>query len=427
MKITIATFGSRGDVQPNLALALGLRRAGHMPTLVASPDLAGWIRSYGVDVQPMRFNVQEKMRSPEIAALLKSRNILYQLRTLRRVMDDLVGGVLDDTLQAAQEADFLVLPITECGGTDIAARRGIPMAHASFSPMYPPTRAFPSFFLPFQLSLGGRCNLLTYSLFLRAAWPFLGGSFNRWRAARFGLPPWRSMKEMFDARRGLGTPWLYAYSPQVLPKPPDWEEIHHVTGYWFLDAPPDWQPPAELTHFLESGPPPVYVGFGSMSDKDPERQTRMALRALELSGQRGILSTGWGGVARLQTPGNVFYVDDVPHSWLFPRMAAVVHHGGAGTTGAGFRAGVPSLIAPFAGDQHAWARRAVKLGVGPRMQGAKSLTAEGLAAAINAAIHDPELRSRAASLGGKIRAEDGVARAVEVIERHADEYNQRKM
>ena len=100
----------------------------------------------------------------------------------------------------------------------------------------------------------------------------------------------------------------------------------------------------------------MYIGFGSMSDKDPERQTRTALRALELSGQRGILSTGWGGVARLDTSAKVFFVDDVPHSWLFPRMAAVVHHGGAGTTGAGFRAGVPSLIAPFAGDQEGLGR-----------------------------------------------------------------------
>jgi sterol 3beta-glucosyltransferase len=152
----------------------------------------------------------------------------------------------------------------------------------------------------------------------------------------------------------------------------------------------------------------------------------VAVRALELSGQRGILSTGWGGVARLQTPANVIFVDDVPHGWLFPRMAAVVHHGGAGTTGAAFRAGVPSLIAPFAGDQQAWADRAMRLGVGPRMQGAKNLTAEGLAAAIGTAVNDRGLRARAASLGEKIRSENGVARTVEVIERHADEYNRRQ-
>jgi sterol 3beta-glucosyltransferase len=208
----------------------------------------------------------------------------------------------------------------------------------------------------------------------------------------------------------------------VLPKPPDWETVHHVTGYWSLDPQPDWEPSAELARFLDSGPPPVYIGFGSMSDKDPERRARTALRALRLAGQRGVISTGWGGVARLETPVEVLFVDDVPHGWLFGRTAAVVHHGGAGTTGAGLRAGVPSLIVPFAGDQHAWAERAVKLGVGPKMQDARSLTAEGLADAVRRAVGDAALRARAAALGERIRAEKGVDRAVEVIERHAAEF-----
>jgi sterol 3beta-glucosyltransferase len=425
LKITIATFGSRGDTQPNLALALELQRAGHRTTLVVPPDLAGWVRSYGVDIRPMDFNVQEFMRKPEIAALLKSRNILRQLRTIRHVMDTLAGGALDDTMQAARDADFLVLPITECGGVDIATRLGLPMAYASLSPMYPPTRAFPSFFFPGPRSMGGRLNRLTYSIFMHATWPFLGGSFNRWRADRFNLAPWRSMREMFDARRGFGTPWLFAYSPLLVPKPPDWEGVHQVTGYWFLDAQPDWRPPVELARFLENGSPPVYIGFGSMSDKDPERQARMALRALKLAGQRGVISTGWGGVARLEAAADVLFVDDVPHSWLFPRMAAVVHHGGAGTTGAGLRAGVPSLIAPFAGDQYAWSDRAVKLGVGPKMGDIKSLTAEKLARAINDAVNDSGMRAKAAALGENIRAENGAARAVEVIERHAAEFKNR--
>jgi sterol 3beta-glucosyltransferase len=425
VNVTIATFGSRGDTQPQLALALGLQRAGHRALLVAPCDLEGWIRPYGVAVHPMQFSVREFMRRPDVVALFKSRNMVRQFRTVRRVLDTLVGGVLDDTLQAARDADFLVLPITECGGVDIATARGIPMAYASLQPMYPPTRAFPSFFLPFRFSSCGRINRLTYSVFLRVSWPFLGGSFNRWRTARFGLPPWRTMREMLDARRGFGTPWLYAFSPQAVPKPPDWEDIHQITGYWFLDAAPGWKPPDGLLRFLESGPPPVYIGFGSMSDKDPERQARMALRALELSGQRGVISTGWGGIARLETTADVFFVDDVPHSWLFPRMAAVVHHGGAGTTGAGLRSGVPSLIAPFAGDQYAWADRAAKLGVGPRMADAKNLTAEKLARAIRTAVNDAGIRTKAAAVGERIRAENGVARAVELIERHADDFRRR--
>jgi UDP:flavonoid glycosyltransferase YjiC (YdhE family) len=162
-----------------------------------------------------------------------------------------------------------------------------------------------------------------------------------------------------------------------------------------------------------------------MSHGNPERQTRLALRALELSGQRGVLLTGWGGLTRHATPPNVFVVDNVPHAWLFPRMAAVIHHGGAGTTGAGLRAGVPSILTAFAGDQMAWAERVVKLGVGPRVPGIKQLTAEKLAEAMQTAVTDSALRARAAALGEKIRAEYGVGRAVEVIERHAAGFSPR--
>lgn len=219
--------------------------------------------------------------------------------------------------------------------------------------------------------------------------------------------------------RRLGTPWLYGFSPHVIPKPADWDDDQHVLGYWFLDPPPAWQPSPDLLRFLESGPPPIYIGFGSMSHEDPERQTRLALRALELSGQRGLLATGWGGLTHQTAPANVFFVDNVPHAWLFPRMAAVVHHGGAGTTSASLRAGVPSIIAAFAGDQAAWADRIGQLGVGLPVGNVKKLTAEKLADAIRMAVTDSALRTRAATLGEKICAEDGVARAVEMIERHA--------
>jgi sterol 3beta-glucosyltransferase len=173
---------------------------------------------------------------------------------------------------------------------------------------------------------------------------------------------------------------------------------------------------------LESGPPPIYIGYGSMNAGDGEEKARLVLRALELSGQRGLLLTGWGGLARVAAAPHVLYIDNVPHDWLFPRMAAVVHHGGAGSTGAGLRAGVPSLITPVAADQYAWAAQVVKSGVGPQAPELKSLTAEKLAGAIRMAVNDSDLRTRAAQLGEKIRAENGVAQAVDIIERHATQF-----
>ncbi len=424
MKITICTFGSRGDTQPYVALAVGLRQAGHAVTLVASasPAVAEWIRSYGIQVHPLRFSIQEYMQLPSQRDSLKGRNVLRMLRGFRSGFQTYLAEVMEECRQAAQDADFVVLSSITSIGVDIASRQGIPAAIASLQPLFPPTRAFPMFMLPLRSSFGGGYNLLTHSLYMRAGWLFVGGLLNHWRTTGMGLPPWRSMREMVATFGDNGTPWLYGYSPQVLPKPPDWANNLHVTGYWFLDAQPDWEPPAELVRFLESGPPPVYIGFGSVSEKDPQRLTRLALRALELSGQRGVLLTGWGSVARLPTSANVFYADDVPHSWLFPRMAAVVHHGGAGTTAAGLRAGVPSLITPFQLDQYAWADRVVKFGVGLRVADRKRLTAQHLAQVIHTAVTDSGLRARAADLGTRIRAENGVARAVEVIERHAADF-----
>ncbi|MBN1431123.1 MAG: glycosyltransferase family 1 protein [Anaerolineae bacterium] len=422
MKITICALGSRGDTQPFLALAVGLQQAGHRVTLAATHNFAEWIRSQGVTAYPVRHNPQEDMQDPEIQAAIKGRNWLRQLPVLRDKLNAILSEMMDDCWQAAEDAEFVIVNTIAYGGAEIASQRDIPMAFAALQPLYP-TRAFSSFAFPF--APGGRWNYLTHKLGLRLMWLMFGVPINHWRTTRFDVSPWRSFSEIFNARRDFDTPWLWGYSPLVVPKPPDWEDHHYVTGYWFLDAPSGWQPPAELACFLESGPPPVYMGFGSMSDKDPERQTRLALRALEITGQRGVLSTGWGGIARLATSASVFYIDDVPHGWLFPRMAAVVHHGGAGTTAAGLRAGVPGIITPYSGDQYGWARWVEKLGVGPRITDNKRLTAEKLAQAIDTAVNDSALRARAAALGDRIRAENGVARAAEVIERHSAEFNQR--
>ncbi len=188
-----------------------------------------------------------------------------------------------------------------------------------------------------------------------------------------------------------------------------------MTGYWFLDAAADWTPPAALMKFLNSGKPPVYIGFGSMGSRKPAATAALVLAALDRSGQRGILLSGWGGLSQANLPDTVLMVESIPHSWLFPRMAAVVHHGGAGTTAAGLRAGVPSIVIPFFGDQLFWGQRVAKLGVGTAPIPRKQLTVELLAQAIDRAVTDPVMIRQAANLGAKIQAEDGIAHAVAVI------------
>jgi sterol 3beta-glucosyltransferase len=421
MKILISTLGSRGDTQPYLALAVGLQQAGHQVTLAAPRSFMEWIQSYGVNAHPVRFNPHEVMQS-----MSKTKNPFQAMRFMREVVNTGVAQAQADCWQAAQDTDFLLQTGTGMNALEIASRRSIPVAFAYLVPM-PPTRAFPMFWLPFRTSLGGGYNYLTHRLVQRVLWNSMGKpTTNRWRT-RLGLPAWRSEAEMQNYARRLGVPSLYGYSSSVIPKPSDWDEDQHVTGYWFLDAQPDWQPPEDLLHFLESGPAPVYVGFGSMSHENPERQTRLALRALELSGQRGVLLTGWGGITPISAPSTIFFADNVPHAWLFGRMAAVVHHGGAGTTSAGLRAGVPNIITPFGGDQNAWADLVVKVGVGLQVPGIKKLTAEKLAEAIGTAVNDARMRANAAGLGEKIRAENGILRAVDLIEAHAADFGKRSL
>lgn len=426
MKITLCTSGSRGDVQPFLALAVGLQKAGHAVTLVTPPASTDWIRSYGVTAVPTRFDPQNFSKRPDVQAIIKSGNVFRMLGLMRDISADMVK-VMDDFWQATDGADFVVAGGAGLGGVEVASQRGVPLALAFLFPFAPATRAFPSFLLPFRFSLGGTYNWLTHRLFLLAAWPAFGGPLNQWRKARFGLHPWRSFSEMYKASRASGTPWLYGYSPKVLSKPEDWAEYQHITGNWFLDPPVDWRPPIDLLRFLEEWPPPVYVGFGSMRDEDPERLTRLTLQALKQTGQRGVLVTGWGGVTRLAPSANVLYVDDVPHEWLFPQMAVVVHHGGAGTTAAALRAGVPSIVIPFTADQFAWAGLVTQLAVGPKVSSMKNLTAAKLAEAIATTVNDSAMRAQAATLGEKIRAENGVARAVEIIERHAVEFKRKSL
>ncbi len=414
MKILISTLGSRGDTQPYLALAVGLKEAGHQVTLTAPLSFIEWIQSYGVNTHPVRFNPQEVMQS-----ITQTRNPLQAMLSMRKVMKTGLTEALEDCWQAAQETDFLIQTGTGSNALEIAAKRGIPVAFAYLMPMTP-TRAYPMFMLPFRFSLGKGYNYFTHTLIRRILWSVMGGpAINEWRA-HLGLTHWRSESEMHNYAHSLGTPSLYGYSPSLLPRPSDWDDDQHITGYWFLEAQPGWQPPEDLARFLLNGPPPVYVGFGSMSHENPERQTRLALRALDLSGQRGVLSTGWGGMKSISAQSNVFFTDNVPHSWLFPRMGAVVHHGGAGTTAAGLRAGVPNIITPFGGDQHSWADLVVKSGVGPHVPGIKRLTAEILSKTIRTTLNDSAMRARVAILSKKIRSENGIARAVEVIERHAE-------
>jgi sterol 3beta-glucosyltransferase len=212
---------------------------------------------------------------------------------------------------------------------------------------------------------------------------------------------------------------LYCYSAAVAPPPSDWGDWIDVTGYWFLDRSKEWTPPTALTAFLEDGPPPVYIGgFGSMTNRAPGELARAVAQALSMTGLRAIVLTGWGGLSADELPPGIFAIDWIPFDWLLPRVAAVVHHGGCGTTAASLRAGVPTVVIPSFLDQFFWGKRVFELGAGPRPIPRKRLEAETLAAALRLAATNTDMRDRASQLGKRIRAENGVARAVAAFDRH---------
>jgi UDP:flavonoid glycosyltransferase YjiC (YdhE family) len=232
------------------------------------------------------------------------------------------------------------------------------------------------------------------------------------------LPP-PSWRNPMGARHSPNDHYLMAHSEALVPRSPEWPANVDVTGFWFLDRTPDWQPPAALSQFIANGAPPIYVGFGSMIMKDPAATVATVLEAIQRTGCRAVISAGWGGLRPTDLPDTVFTIDAVPHDWLFPQMAAVVHHGGAGTTAAAARAGVPHVVVPFISDQFFWAEQLRRRGVAPAGVPHKKLTADKLTAALETALNDGQIRQRAVELGEKVRAEDGTGRAAEIIEHAA--------
>ncbi len=320
-------------------------------------------------------------------------------------------------LVACQGSDLILGGLSGLfSGQALSEKLGIPLLLAYLVP-FTPTSAFPSALTPIpQTPLTQWMNKPSHRLAHQMMWQSFRSADNKARAEVLHLPP-SSFWGPFSSLKRQKQPVLYGYSSHVLPQPRDWDDSQHVTGYWFLEPPEGWEPPADLLHFLQSGPPPIYIGFGSMSSSKPEEAADLVLQALARTEQRGVLYEGWGGLKKEQLPGNVFMTGSIPHTWLFPHMAAVVHHGGVGTTAAGLAAGVPSIITPFFADQPFWGQRVYELGVGPKPIARRGLTADNLTQAIERAVTDVEMRKKAASLGARIRAENGVAQAVAIIER----------
>jgi len=356
--------------------------------------------------------------------LSASENYLSFLSRARRMAATIYPQMAQDLLAAARGADALIfsMPLTVCGYTIAAALR-IPGIPAALYPLHP-TRAFPSIMTP-NLSLGRIVNWLSGVGVMWLYWNIvrsLLGDFHR--AQGLGRLPFTAPFQMIERH---GTPFLYGYSPSVVPTPSNWSSRRVAGGYWFLEDSHDWEPEAPLLDFVEKRPMPIYVGFGSMTSGDPKAMTRIILEALRRTGQRAVLSTGWGGFETEDLPASVLPVGFVPHDWLFAHVSTAIHHGGAGTTAAVLKAGVSSIVVPFFADQFFWGKRIHDLGIGPQPIPHKALSVESLENAIGAVLENNAMKERAKEIAVKIRAENGVAAAVAVVEGYLRSMTRRSM
>jgi sterol 3beta-glucosyltransferase len=407
--LSIIAYGTWGDVYPSLALGLALKEAGYGVRLVVTEDFARWARSTGLDVHLLPVNKFEVMKT------VSSRtNPLQVMLAIRREITPALQKAGKELLVAAENTDALLVNEWLLGiASGISEVFGLQLVHLASQPGIKtgvePISTMPALpdWAPFRESY----NRMSYDLARTLRWFTYASQINRVRKIQLKLAPlsFQGYLALLDR-----TPSITMISPQVLPRPADWPDRHRLTGFLFYDD-EAWRPPAGLEDFIHSGEAPVYVGFGSMRDRQPEKTTRLVLEALEMAQQRGVLYRGWGDLGKHRLPDRVYRLDYAPHRWLFPRMAAVVHHAGAGTSAAALRAGVPSVPIPHSGDQLFWARRLHQIGGGTRPLPRSQINAAGLAERIAVAVRDSQLRRQAADLGDKIAGEDGAGRTVEAI------------
>jgi sterol 3beta-glucosyltransferase len=416
MHAVLVTVGTRGDAQPFVGIGRALAQGGWRVTVATHDDHAGFVTAHGLGFRPVGGSFKKVVESELGRQWVESSDSLRRYLALsRQVFEPMFRTWVRDAHEAVLDADIVVFHALSRGAYDCAEKRGVPAVGIGLAPAWPSgehTLAFPR--APWgwlrrwlgEQTMRGMCKLgrTDYDAHRRS----------------IGLQPFRTAnpwREMFEA----GVPFLYAYSPHIGHVPKEWPESLHVTGNCTIDTSANWTPPQALVDFLAAGPPPIYVGFGSMTGSTPEQLGRLVLDAVAQTKQRAIVMTGWGGVGLDARRDDVLIIEGAPHEWLFPRCSAVVHHGGAGTVATGLTAGKPTLVTAFFGDQPYWGWRVHDLGAGPAPIMRRHLTAARLAEGMRRVVSDQSYRDKAQALAAKLREENGAGTTAAAIRSAAAE------
>lgn len=418
MRVVMLTAGSRGDVQPLAAVALELKSLGHEVRLCGSANFRAFVAALGLEFAEVMPDTGITAGTQEIAAQMNATNPLTFALSFRKVQKRFREEFLSlhqRVWESCQDADAIVYHPGMMNGFFISRQLSVPGLLASPIPLFS-TAAYPSPVFYAGPRLGRLYNRFTHRVFQAMFWMPLKTSIREFWAGQDAGP--ESLANPIRRLHAGDAPVLYGLSPSVMPEADDLPGSVRTTGYWFLDH-VDWDPPEDLEAFLNAGPAPVSVGMGSLDSDLARRSVATAVRAFRDHGQRVVVIASSPIADQVLAPDpDVFQIRDVPHGWLFPRMAVVVHHGGAGTTAAALRSGVPSIVVPQSNDQPMWARRVEELGVGARVRPQNRTDSHAYSAALAAALL-PETLQRANELGDRIRAETGAATAAGIIHEYA--------
>jgi sterol 3beta-glucosyltransferase len=403
MRLVALTYGTEGDTRPIAALCRALMDTGYEATLLADGSTLGSARDLGVPhaalAGDIRGTLQSVSRASSIVAGKHSLNSTAQ--ALARLANENTDAWMRQVLDAAAGSDGLIVAgLAAFVGISAAEKLGIPVIGAGMIPLTP-TSAFLSPFLP-PRSMPRWLNRFSHHLVSELLWRAFRKATNAARS-KIGLPSGHKIWS--------GHPILYGISPSLLPQPADWPNNAWMCGQWIRPV-PNWEAPRSLQSFLSAGDPPIYAGFGSMAGFDPHALLHAVIAAVD--GQRALFYPGWSGADSLKLPTNFCIIGDTPHDWLFPRTSLVIHHGGSGTTHSTARAGVPSVVLPFAADQFFWAEQLRQRGLAPATGSIHNVTAASLSRAI-LATRTAEMREQASAVGEKMRVENGLAAAVERV------------
>lgn len=410
MRVLILTFGTRGDVDPYIALAARLSLEGHEACVCAPEAFRLDVEASRAGFEPMGTEMLGLVRGSmtRMAGPADSARLVGRMTVAMRTS-------LMEQWRAAQQTEptLIVAHPKALGGIHIAQRLRIPAVASIPLPFLTPTRDFPAPFL--TRSLPGVINRGTYA-FNRFSAIAYGGMVNAFRRRVLGLGRMSRFSDYLHTEDGSRLPVLYGFSEHVVPVPADYPDNAHVTGYWHHSG-SEKALPTEVEEFLGSGEPTVYIGFGSMGfGTHAADRGRLITAAVERAGIRAVVAAGWGGLRLQEASPQILPVEDAPHDRLFPRVSAVIHHGGAGTTAAGLRAGRPTLVCPVLGDQAFWGQRVASVGAGPDPVPLRKLTVEVLADRLRQLVTDRQFSRQAATVGERLRQEDGTGAAVRVME-----------